>query len=90
MRKIEKIQERCLQMMLDDYESNYDALLHKSGKSTLEVKRLRTLAIEVFKTLNNKNPSSMKEIFHWSPYVNHKNRIYLCKFIKQQLLVIKV
>ena len=30
MRKIEKIQERCLQIILNDYESSYDALLHKS------------------------------------------------------------
>ena len=30
----------------------------------MEVKRLRTLALEVFKTLNNVNPEHMKEIFH--------------------------
>ena len=38
----------------------------------MEVKRLRTLAIEIFKTLNNLNPSFMKEIFYRSPYVSHK------------------
>ena len=51
--KIEKIQERCLQIILEDHESNYNVLLDKSGKSTLEVPRLRILAIEIFKTLNN-------------------------------------
>ena len=30
----------------------------------MEVKRLRTLALEVFKTINNMNPEHMKEIFH--------------------------
>ena len=37
-------------MLLDDYESNYDALLGKIGRYLMEVKRLRTLAIEIFKT----------------------------------------
>ena len=74
IRKIEKIQEKCLQTILDDHESNYDASLHKPGKSTMEVIRLRTLAIEIFKTMNNQNPSFMREIFYWSPYVSHKKQ----------------
>ena len=63
MRRIEKIQERYLPIILYDYESNYDALLNKSGKSTFEVKSLRTLAIEIFKPLNNENPTFMRELF---------------------------
>ena len=74
MRKIEKIQERCQRIILDHYESDYDVLLHKSGKSTMKVKRLRTLGIEIFKTLNNQNPSFMREIFYRSPYVSHKKQ----------------
>ena len=38
----------------------------------MEVKKLRTLAIEIFKTLNNQNPSFMREMFYRSPYVSHK------------------
>ena len=30
----------------------------------MEVKRLRTFALEVFKILNNMNPEYMKELFH--------------------------
>ena len=78
MRKIEKVKMRCLQIILNDYESNCDALLHQSGKSTMEVKRLCTLAIEIFKVLNNQNLSFMRGIFHRSPYVSH---------IKQNLFV---
>ena len=51
-------------IILDNYESNYDALLHKSGKSAMEVKRLHTLAIEIFKTLNNQNLRFMRKIFY--------------------------
>ena len=41
-------------------------------KTTMEVKWLRTLAIEIFKTLNHQNHSFMKEILYQSPYVSHK------------------
>ena len=63
IRKIEKIQKCCLGIVLDDYGSNSDVLLRKSGKVTMEIKRLRVLAIEIFKTVNNINPNYRKNIF---------------------------
>ena len=45
IRKIEKIQKRCLRIVLDDYDSDYDVLLRKSSKVTMEIKQLRVLAI---------------------------------------------
>ena len=51
IRKIEKIQKRCLRIVLDNYGSDYDVLLRKNGKATMEMKRLRILAIEIFKTV---------------------------------------
>ena len=39
IRKIEKIQKRCLRIVFDDYDSDYDVLLRKSGKVTMEIKR---------------------------------------------------
>ena len=68
--QIVMIEKRCLWIILDDFESNYNVLLHKSGKSTMKAKSLRTLAIEIFKILNNQNPSFMREIFYRSPYVS--------------------
>ena len=38
----------------------------------MEVKRLKTLALEVFKTLNNVNPEYMKEIFHKTVFLTHR------------------
>ena len=35
----------------------------KSGIVTVEIKRLRVLDIEIFKTVNNLNPNYMKDIF---------------------------
>ena len=57
------------------YRSNYDALLHKSSKPTMEVKMLHTLVIEIFKILSKKTHRFMREIFYQFPYVSHKNRI---------------
>ena len=47
MNKIENIQKRALRFLLNDYSSNYETLLKKVGKCTIEVKRLRTLTLEI-------------------------------------------
>ena len=47
-------------------------LLNKSGKQSMEVKRLRTLALEVFKTLNSLTPDYMKEIFFKTINLTHR------------------
>ena len=63
IRKIEKIQKRCLRIALDDYDSDYNVLLRKSGKVTMEIKRLRVLAsFKSFKTVNYLNPNYRKDI----------------------------
>ena len=47
--KIEKIQYRSLKMLTNDYNSDYKDLLEITKTSTMEIKRLRTLALEVLK-----------------------------------------
>ena len=54
--KIEKIQERALRLLHNDFASDYAELLKKSSKATMEIKHLRCLTLEVFKTVNNLNP----------------------------------
>ena len=61
--KQETIQKRALRFLYDDYESNYEHLLTLANKPTIEVRKLRFLAIEIFKTINGLNPSFMNEIF---------------------------
>ena len=63
IRKIEKIQERSLRVLLNDYKSDYCNLLNLTHKSNMSITRHRQLAIEIFKTLNDLNPSYMKNIF---------------------------
>ena len=62
-RKTKKIYKHCLRKDLDDYENDFNWLLRKSEKVTMEIKGLRYLATEIFKTVNNVNPNYMKNIF---------------------------
>ena len=55
--------KRALRFLYDNYDSSYECLLKLAGKSTMNVTRLRSLCIEIFKTLNNINPVFMDEIF---------------------------
>ena len=63
LQKIEKIQERVFRFLHDDYESDYLTLLKDSGSVSMEIRRMRYLCIEIYKTLNNLNPGYMKDIF---------------------------
>ena len=38
----------------------------------MEIKRLRTFALEISKTLNNLNPNFMIDIFNFCPYSTHR------------------
>ena len=65
--KIEKIHERALRFMADDYTSEYAELLQNTNESTLYLKRVRIIAQEVFKTINGLNPGYIKEILRDRP-----------------------
>ena len=57
VKKIEnKIQKWALRILYNDFSSDYESTLNKPGKSIMEANRLRTFALEVFKTLSNMNP----------------------------------
>ena len=62
-KKIELIQERALRFLLDDQKSNYEELLQRCQYTTLHIRRIKAIAMEVFKSLNNLNPKFMKEMF---------------------------
>ena len=61
--KTEKIQLRCLRIISNDYFSDYQTLLKLSQKPSVEIKRLRKLALEIFKTKKVLNLSFIKSIF---------------------------
>ena len=63
LEKIKNLQKRALRLLYKSYNTAYEDLLLKSCFSSMNEKRLRTLRVEIFKTLNNLNPSFMIEIF---------------------------
>ena len=75
LRKIERIQERALRILYDDYVSASKVLLENANKTTFLIKQHKNLATEIFKTLNNLNPSYMKDIFikNENPYQLRNN-----------------
>ncbi len=61
-KKIEKVQEKALRYVLNDFNNTYSNLYH-TAKSTLYLARLRILTIEIFKTFNDMSPLYMKDVF---------------------------
>ncbi len=62
-KKVEKIQERALCYVQSDFNDPYCNLLQRASKSKLYLSRLRILAIEIFKVLNDMSPLYMKSFF---------------------------
>ena len=79
-KKIENIQKRALRFLLEDYESDYETLLKKSGKCTMEIKRIRSLALEIFKTLHDLNPSFMKNLIEIRVNLGKRNNDLMIPF----------
>ena len=76
--KVEKIHERSLKFLSNDYLSSYAELLEKSTSVSTETKRLCTMDYGICKKLNNLNPVFMKDIFHHSPNVAQtKHNLYI-------------
>ena len=61
--KNEKIHERVVRFIHGDYHSDYASLLLNINSNTMEIRRMRALCVEIYKTLNNQNPDYMKDIF---------------------------
>ena len=55
--------KRCLSLTHNDYKSDCKTLLDKSGKESMKIRRIKTLAVETFKTVYELNPNFMKTIF---------------------------
>ncbi len=62
-RNMEKIQERALRFVYEDYESTYDILLKKGNHDMLYIGRLRNMATEIFKALHGSTPIYIRDLF---------------------------
>jgi hypothetical protein len=61
---MEKIQERALGFIYDDYNSSYENLLEKSKLPSLKIRRLKTIAVETFKIIHKNSPSYLHDLIN--------------------------
>ena len=61
-RKINRIHERALRLVYDDYTSSFNELL-KHDKISIHHRNIHCVAIEMFKAKNHLSPSFMNEMF---------------------------
>ena len=85
LNKIEKLQKRALRFRLSDCESSYDELLWLPSSCAINVRLKRNLCVEIDKTLNDLNPSFMREIFEI-----HKTKRAVCQTYKINLEIPRV
>ena len=63
--KMEKVQERAMRFIVNDYTSEYTDILKKANAPTLYLKRVQKIAQEVYKAINNLSPSYTKELINY-------------------------
>ena len=61
--KIKNLRKRALRFLLNDYGSINEDLLEKSGCPNMNLRRQRTLCIEIYETLIQLNPRNRTDIF---------------------------
>ena len=59
---VKKIQKRGLRFGYNDYSSSYETLLSKAGLCTLELGRLRAIAVQMFKAINGLCPKYISDL----------------------------
>ena len=58
LRKLKTYKKRALRFLYNNYQLSFEKLLDKANSSTMNVKKLRFLCVEIYL-----NPSFMKQIF---------------------------
>lgn len=62
-KRMERLQYRALRFVFSDFNSPYEVLLSKAKMPTLELSRMRSIANEVFKAINNISPPFICDMF---------------------------
>ena len=80
--KMEKLHERCIRFIYNEYAMSYFELLKKNKLTTLFGKRILAMCCETFKTIHGLNAGYMQDIFEKRPSKypsRYKNNLYVPK-----------
>ena len=83
-KKVENIQERALRFIYEDYSASYDELLSKSKLHSLKVRRMRSLAIEVYKVIDKLLVWQFMPMFRLQNQINFPLHVQLRLFLHDQ------
>ena len=61
--RINRIHERSLRVVYNDYNCTFLELLNLDGSFTVHERNIQTLAIEIYRVINGTSPEIMKEVF---------------------------
>ena len=61
--KLEKLQERALRIVFNDFSSSYEFLCERANTLPLSFYRLRFLCIEMYKCIKETNPTYLNDLF---------------------------
>ena len=62
--KINKLHEKCLQIVYNNNTSTYEELRETDNFISVNFRNVQALAIELYKVVNGFSPNIMKDIFH--------------------------
>ena len=60
--QLEKIQERAMRLIYEDYNSTYEELLHIAKVPSLQIRRMRTMALKCFRILHTLFPPCLNDL----------------------------
>lgn len=72
--KINKLNERCLNLIYSDKTSTFQELLNKDSSLSIHMRNIQTLATEMNKVANGISPEIMKEIFNFCGKIGYHLR----------------
>ena len=85
--RINRIHERSLRIVYQDQNSTFEELLIRDNSVTIHVRNLQSLAIELYKVVNNIAPELMKKILpvienkrYPTPSIFETNNVHTTKF----------
>ena len=71
---MEKIQERALRFVTEDYDSSISDILVNTKSKLLHVSRLNAIANEAFKILNKESPEYLHNLLSFKPSTYNSRR----------------